>query len=60
MSYRIPGDPHMLCSFVNMQLRDSYDSLDEFCAANDADKEEIIARLAAAGYEYDESLNQFR
>lgn len=60
MSYKIPGDPFMLLSFINMQLRDSYDSLAEFCAVNDADADEIKARLKAAGFEYDEDLNQFR
>ena len=60
MSYKIPGDPFMLLSFINMQLRDSFDSLDEFCAVNDADADEIKTKLKAAGFEYDEDLNQFR
>ncbi|MBQ3406610.1 MAG: DUF4250 domain-containing protein [Lachnospiraceae bacterium] len=60
MNYKIPKDPNMLLSFVNMMLRDRYDSLGDFCAANDADRDEISARLEAAGYRYDEKLNQFR
>lgn len=60
MSYPIPKDPNMLYSFVNMMLRDRYESLDEFCAANDADIVEITEKLKAAGYEYNEDINQFR
>lgn len=60
MSYKIPNDPYMLLSFVNMMLRDSYDSLDEFCDANGADKDEITKKLEAAGFEYDAECNQFR
>ena len=57
---KIPNDPHLLYSFVNTMLRDSYDSLDEFCAAYDADRDSIEAKLQTAGFEYDEQSNQFR
>ena len=60
MSYGIPKDPNMLVSFVNMKLRDQYASLEEFCSDNDADMDEITDKLKAAGFEYDEELNQFR
>ena len=60
MSNRIPNDPYMLLSYINMMLRDTFDSLEEFCAANDADKDTIKAKLQAAGFEYDRELNQFR
>ncbi len=50
----------MLYSFVNMMLRDRFDSLEEFCVVNDVEEEAIKSRLKAAGYEYDEELNQFR
>lgn len=56
----IPKDPNMLYSYVNMMLRDKYASLEEFCAVNDADADSIKAKLQAAGFEYDEELNQFR
>lgn len=59
MSYTIPKDPNMLYSFMNMMLRDKYDSLDEFCAAYDADPDELIEKLKAAGFEYDAETNQF-
>ncbi|MBR3124588.1 MAG: DUF4250 domain-containing protein [Mogibacterium sp.] len=59
MSYNIPKDPNMLYSYVNMMLRDKFNSLEEFCNVNDADPDEIIDRLKAAGFEYDSELNQF-
>ena len=59
MSYNIPKDPNMLYSYINMMLRDKFDSLEEFCSVNDADMDEIIERLKAAGFEYDAELNQF-
>ena len=60
MNYTIPKDPNMLYSYINMMLRDRYSSLEEFCTVNDADIDEITDKLKAAGYLYDEKLNQFR
>ena len=60
MNYTIPKDPHMLYSFINLMLRDRYSSLEEFCTVYEADISDITARLSAAGYEYDDELNQFR
>ena len=56
----IPEDPNMLYSYINMMLRDRYTSLEEFCDANDADKEEIIKRLDDAGFSYIREINQLR
>lgn len=55
----IPKDPVMLMSFLNTQLRDNYDSLDELCAAYDLDKAEISRKLDAIDYHYDSARNQF-
>ena len=49
----------MLYSFVNMALRDKFDSFEDFCNANDTDPDEIIEKLRSAGFEYDAELNQF-
>ena len=38
-------DPFILLSAVNMQLRDEYSSLDELCATNDLDKNELTDEL---------------
>ncbi len=55
----IPKDPAMLLSFVNLKLRDYYESLDALCEDLDTDREEILERLAAIDYHYDEEKNQF-
>ena len=55
----IPKDPVMLMSFLNTQLRDNYDSLDELCAVYDLDKAEISRKLDAIAYHYDSERNQF-
>ena len=55
----LPKDPYILLSFLNTKLRDEYSSLTELCAALDADEREITAALAAVGYRYDPSQNQF-
>lgn len=55
----IPSDPMMLLSFINMKLRDQYDSLDELCASMDIDRSELELRLAEAGFEYNPQQNKF-
>ena len=55
----IPSDPMMLLSFLNMKLRDFYSNLDELCNALDLDKEEIVKKMADAGFEYNETQNKF-
>ena len=54
----IPSDPFMLMSYVNQQLRDNYDSLDEFCKSMDIDKNELLHKLNAAGFEYNPDTNK--
>ena len=56
----IPEEPAVLLSFINMKLRDFYSDLDDLCEDLDADKEDIVSRLEAAGYCYDEEDNQFK
>ena len=55
----IPSDPFILMSFVNQQLRDNYDTLDEFCKNADIDKNELMQKLNAAGFEYNPDANKF-
>lgn len=55
----IPKDPAMLLSFVNLKLRDYYESLDALCEDLDTDREKILERLAAIDYHYDEEKNRF-
>lgn len=56
----LPNDPVMLMSVVNMKLRDCYGSLQEMCDDLGIDQADLKARLASAGFEYLESVNQFR
>lgn len=58
--FKIPSDPFMLLSFINMKLRDEYPSLEELCRSLDLDKKEIEEKLSSAGFEYVEQLNQFK
>lgn len=55
----IPSDPIMLLSFVNLKLRDYYDSFDALCEDLDVPKEEITEKLVAVNYRYDAEKNQF-
>ena len=55
----LPNDPFMLLSTVNMKLRDSADTLEELCEAEDISTEEITQKLAAIGYVYDEKRRMF-
>lgn len=55
----IPSEPRILLSYVNTMLRDYYESLDEFCAAQNVSREIIEQKLEAIGYIYDPESNQF-
>lgn len=55
----IPKDPAMLLSYVNLKLRDNYDSFAAMCDDLDVDMAEIIEKLKSIDYEYDENTNQF-
>ena len=55
----LPKDPYMLLSFVNTKLRDENSSLDEFCASQMVEKQEIISLLEKIDYFYDANKNAF-
>lgn len=55
----IPGDPIILLSYANTQLRDQYATLEEFCKSNDIDQEVLCENLGSLDYHYDEVTNQF-
>ncbi|MDE6691339.1 MAG: DUF4250 domain-containing protein [Clostridia bacterium] len=55
----LPFDDNILLSLVNTALRDG-DTLGDFCARYGAEEEELTARLAAAGYAFDEEGNCFK
>ncbi|MCM1546554.1 MAG: DUF4250 domain-containing protein [Clostridiales bacterium] len=55
----LPSDDNILLSLVNTALRDG-DELADFCARYFAEEEEVLARLTAAGYHYDEESKAFK
>ena len=55
----IPSDTVMLLSFLNLKLRDFYDSLDALCEDLDLEKNELISKIAQINYYYNEEQNQF-
>ena len=57
---RLPNDPNILYSAINMLLRDNeYDNLDELCYAFGTDRNSIEVKLAAAGFKFNETENKF-
>ena len=59
MNVNLPQDPMILFSYVNTKLRDEYSSLDIMCEETGIDKEALLEKLRAAGFEYDPSQNKF-
>ena len=55
----IPSDPVMLLSFLNLKLRDFYDSLDALCEDMELDRAELEEKLAGIYYHYNQEKNQF-
>ncbi|MCM1048552.1 MAG: DUF4250 domain-containing protein [Clostridiales bacterium] len=55
----IPQEPTILLSYINLKLRDFYDSLQSLCDDIDVSESEITEKLASINYHYDEEKNQF-
>ncbi len=55
----LPQDAYMLLSFVNMKLRDRYETLAALCEDLGCDEAELCARLAGIGYTYSPAQNRF-
>lgn len=56
---KMPEDPIILLSAVNMKLRDLYSSLDELCLNEGLDRKTIESKLREIGYDYDADENAF-
>ncbi|HIX81636.1 MULTISPECIES: DUF4250 domain-containing protein [unclassified Thomasclavelia] len=56
----LPNDINMLVSMLNMKLRDDDMSLETVIEINDGNSEEIMNKLEANGFYYDESNNQIK
>lgn len=55
----MPKDLVMLLSFINTQLRDNYNTLEELCKSYMVSEEEITDKLKTINYEYNSEKNQF-
>lgn len=56
---KLPSNPQILLSIVNMKLRDFYSSLSSLCDDLDENEEEIREILSNIGYQYSTIKNQF-
>ncbi|MCF0191579.1 MAG: DUF4250 domain-containing protein [Marinilabiliaceae bacterium] len=56
----IPESPVMLLSYINTELRDNYESLEELCRSLDIDERELVGKMDSIGYQYDIKQNQFK
>lgn len=56
---KLPEDPMILFSAVNMLLRDNYASLDELCDDMDVSRQALEQKLASAGFVYSEENKKF-
>lgn len=53
-------DPHLLVGLLNTELRNHCASLDELARKHDVEKDGLLERMTAAGYDYKPEQNQFR
>ena len=56
---KLPEEPVMLLSFVNMKLRDQYASLDDLCDDLNVLSVELEEKLSEIGYFYNAKENRF-
>ena len=49
----------MLLSFINLKLRDRYESLESCCEDLDISQSGLEEKLSGIGYYYDRERNQF-
>ncbi|MNM81113.1 hypothetical protein D3C81_931030 [compost metagenome] len=52
-------DVFILISIVNMKLRDSYGSLEDYCYEEEVDRDALIERFSEEGYVYNSETNSF-
>lgn len=55
----LPKDPVILLSYINTQLRDFHESLDDLCKSRDIHPNTIIETLSTIDYHYDPKENRF-
>ena len=57
---RLPGDPVMRFSWLNTQLRDHYESLEDLCRDMELTEVQLRASMEEAGCTYEPKNNQPR
>ncbi|GAU77549.1 DUF4250 domain-containing protein [Fusibacter sp. 3D3] len=60
MSFKLPDDPYICLSLINMKLRDQYATLDQLCDDLQLDCDVLIAHLKGHSFHYDPQSNQFK
>ena len=60
MSNYLQMDPHLLVGLVNTELRNQSESLEDLVKTHHLELDALLARLAAAGYVYQNEPRQFR
>ena len=55
----LPKDPFILLSYINTQLRDHYNNLDDLCLSLQINKKELTEKLLSIDYSYEFNTNQF-
>lgn len=60
LSNYLQMDPHLLVGLVNTELRNYSESLDDLVKSHGLDENALLAKLAAAGYDYQPAQKQFR
>ena len=56
---KLPEEPVMLLSFINMKLRDQYASLDDLCDDLNILSVDLEEKLGEIGYFYNAKENRF-
>ena len=56
---RLPQDPIMLMSFINLKLRDFYPSLEALCEDLEINRQELVEKMLKAGFDYSETNKRF-
>ncbi|TDT61158.1 DUF4250 domain-containing protein [Fonticella tunisiensis] len=52
-------DSYILLSWLNMKLRDEFDSLELLCEEFGVDADDLVEKLHKIGYRYNRTTNQF-
>ncbi|MBF4695725.1 DUF4250 domain-containing protein [Fusibacter ferrireducens] len=60
MIFKLPEDPDICVSVINMKLRDQYASLDQLCDDLELDCDRLITTLKDHSFYYDPLTNQFK